>query len=89
MDIEAKLRRFELGESAYANAAPMPVADLEQLGREFATYYERSEDLRYLNSVLKIVDRSEFQRAYPNAQRMLSEWADEMLGILRKSRGLA
>lgn len=89
MDIEAQLRRFELGESAYAKAAPMPVADLEQVGRAFAAHYERSEDLRYLNSVLKIVDRSEFKRACPNAQRKLGEWADAMLGVLRRSRGLA
>jgi hypothetical protein len=89
VDIEAQLRRFELGESAYAKADPMPAAELEPVGYAFAAHYERSDDLRYLNSVLKIVDRSDFKQACPGAQRKLSEWADAMLDVLRRSTGLS
>ena len=89
MDIEAQLRRFELGKSAYAKAGPMPVAELERVGHAFAAHYEQSDDLRYLNSVLKIVDRGDFKQACPGTQRKLGEWADAMLDVLRRGRGLA
>jgi len=86
---DAELIRFELGESMLVPAvAPVETAALEQLGPRFAATYDFARDLRYLNAVLKMIDREEFQRQQPAAHRRLSDWANAAVETLKVSRGL-
>jgi hypothetical protein len=90
LDIEAQLRRFELGESELVAAvAPLPLDALEALGAAFCAQYEASGDLRYLNAVMKIVDRAGFAQSSAAAHARLREWADARLEAFRRQRGLA
>jgi hypothetical protein len=89
LDIEAQLRRFELGESAYVGAIePLSLEVLNEIGSAFVAHYAQSKDLRYLNAVLKIVHREGFAQAFPAGHRAMDDWAERELAALRKSRGL-
>lgn len=89
LGIEAELRQFELGESAFVgNVQPLGVDMLDRLGTAFLAHFEASGDLRYLNAILKILDREAFRQYYADHYRRLSRWADNELNALRRNRGL-
>jgi hypothetical protein len=88
-DIETELRRFEWGESRLVEAVqPLDVDALVGAAATFVAHFEASGDLRYLNAVLKIVDRPAFSQAHADLHRQLSAWADDAIGAFRTRRGL-
>jgi hypothetical protein len=89
LDVEAQLRRFELGESGLVETVqPLDTETLARIAPVFAAQFEAAADLRYLNAVLKIIDREDFGRDHPGQLERLSVWAEDALRRLRRQKGL-
>jgi hypothetical protein len=89
MDVETELRRFELGESALVKAVePLDAEKLSALSESFVRRFEEIGDLRFLNAVLKILDREDFKLRFDKHHDRLRAWADHAVQVLRQSRGL-
>lgn len=71
------------------DTAPVDTSALAALGARFAAEYDSGRDLRFLNAVLKILDREAFARLEPEAHRHLTAWADAAMSRFRFSCGLA
>lgn len=87
---EAELIRFELGESPLAAAhPPVPTSELMGAAQKFMARYDASHDIRYLNAVLKMVDREQLRQQHPAAHGLLCDWSSAALQRFRASRGLS
>lgn len=89
MDVETELRRFELGESALVKPVePLEAERLSVLSASFVRRFEEMGDLRFLNAVLKILDREDFKRRFGDHHDRLGAWADRAVQAVREERGL-